>query len=1417
MKKIKRLLLVLVMSLLSLFTVFGAAACGSTGKPNGETADTAIAFKEGVSIPTEVDIYDEVYFRNFIVVNDDADYFLYVSYYDTVNGQQVTNKKQTSLVYQFQMEGEYTFKIEQVLGDKISSVSCTIKVQPQAPEISSPIMGATSVGAVKTYSEIVMMTQVLITPSSLVDKVQFLSYDFESKVEGVENETDVALDASATEFTFAKEGVYTFDVKIENEKGEATAQLSVRNYNEDNYEARVELTYNPQERILNWEAIENATAYRVWVEDRDYVDVTEPSFSFADEMVYPDGEYNLKIAPVFNGTVYKGAAIEKLLPVGRVRTPLILSKDMDIVTWDERYFVEEYYVIEGDKEYCYEGATFEHLVQGAYKVNEQINIQVYGKFDDGTVTETAEIQLVSGDVATTTLSAINAKDGVASGVEAITFGGMDGNTWFLTEWVGQNAPNYGIRVESLSSNWDGSYTIKKDAEGNPYGAEYTPGGMMLTNSSEKSWTDMYLYRGYNTTQYQRGAVGDPDRLGLYRYKKDVHYIQIVGYEAVENSESSDAKITAYLFTIDQAGTLTLVTKTSGTATCATHCLEGGQYARLYGNIVVPLQENNPKEVTFTYAKPATSLDKLIYNISDSYAYKTQLIELCEVTEPEAYEALPNRVLTTISEPPVVNPDDGNEGGGESGGEDEDTIVTPDGDYTELSEKVTLGQIDVDANGAATNVESLVFDNLAGDTWFMVQFTGNNAPNFAVRSTEKFAAWGEATVGNNAGMLITNSSYENQRSLNIYRGTKTDSTTRRIRIDGTMGVGPGNECFVASKNYIMIIGYAQNADVSTSADLTCYIFEIDANGAIKLTFSASATATYAYNALTGTKAVIYGNINVGTAEADDEWNSVSFTYATPANSLYNLMQGVADTYRYKNAIIELLDVTEPPTVGPDGGEGGEGGEVGGEEKPESPYTELSESTTLNKIETDGAGGATNVQSVAFDGLDGDTWFMVQFTGNNAPNFAVRSTEQFATWGEATVGNNAGMFITNSSYENQRSINLYRGSDMNSGTRRARIDGTMGVGIGNECFNASKSYIMIIGYTQNASVTTSADLTCYVFEINEDGTLTLVLEKTATATYAYNALTGSKAVIYGNIGVTDNQLGPDSVTFTYAAPKATLEELIAGVADTYQHKTAIVDLLDLTIGEGGEPDGGEGGESGEDGEEGGETEPSYTELSEATTLNKIETDGAGGATNVQSVAFDGLDGDTWFMVQFTGNNAPNFAVRSTEQFATWGEATVGNNAGMFITNSSYENQRSINLYRGSDMNSGTRRARIDGTMGVGIGNECFNASKSYIMIIGYTQNASVTTSADLTCYVFEINEDGTLTLVLEKTATATYAYNALTGSKAVIYGNIGVTDNQLGPDSVTFTYATPKATLEELIAGVADTYQYKAALKTSLNLS
>ena len=465
--------------------------------------------------------------------------------------------------------------------------------------------------------------------------------------------------------------------------------------------------------------------------------------------------------------------------------------------------------------------------------------------------------------------------------------------------------------------------------------------------------------------------------------------------------------------------------------------------------------------------------------------------------------------------------------------------------------------------------------------------------------------------------------------------------------------------------------------------------------------------------------------------------------------------------------------------------------------------------------------------------GNTWFITQFTGKNAPNYAVRAVQGYSAWdGVYTVWNSQyqktitelGILICNSSEYGGVSMPIYRGSkDFLSSYERGILQASDADGknvLGMRYYNAEKTYIQIVGY-EMIEGTNDANVTVYLYEITDSG-LSLVANVSVRAGSSAHALAGTKAVIYGNAQASANSAGadefglsavnnPDSITFTYAAPANTLAGLINGIEDDYAYKAQLKELLNITD----EGNGEEGGENG--GEEGGETEPSYTELSEATTLNKIETDGAGGATNVQSVAFDGLDGDTWFMVQFTGNNAPNFAVRSTEQFATWGEATVGNNAGMFITNSSYENQRSINLYRGSDMNSGTRRARIDGTMGVGAGNECFDSSKNYIMIIGYTQNASVSTSADVTCYIFEINADGTLTLLINKTATGTYAYNALTGTKAVIYGNIGVTDNQLGPDSVTFTYATPKATLEELIGGVADTYQYKAALKTSLNLS
>ena len=191
-------------------------------------------------------------------------------------------------------------------------------------------------------------------------------------------------------------------------------------------------------------------------------------------------------------------------------------------------------------------------MKGDYAANEEVTVTVVGYFDDGTQTETAEITILYGAVGTITLNKIDAKAGIATDVEYVAFDGFDGNTWFMAEWVGKNAPNYGVRVMDLTSTWDGSYSIKDPA------GEYTPGGILLCNSSERSWTNMTVYRGYNTSSNVRGDAGDGVNLGIYRYKEDTHYIQIAGYEIIEDSETKNAKIISYLFTVDENGTLTLV-------------------------------------------------------------------------------------------------------------------------------------------------------------------------------------------------------------------------------------------------------------------------------------------------------------------------------------------------------------------------------------------------------------------------------------------------------------------------------------------------------------------------------------------------------------------------------------------------------------------------------------------------------------------------------------------------------------------------------------------------------------------------------------------------------------------------------------------------------------------------------------------
>ena len=505
----------------------------------------------------------------------------------------------------------------------------------------------------------------------------------------------------------------------------------------------------------------------------------------------------------------------------------------------------------------------------------------------------------------------------------------------------------------------------------------------------------------------------------------------------------------------------------------------------------------------------------------------------------------------------------------------------------LSEEVTLNKVVADTAGKTADgfvVQYKEFEmGESGNTWFMTQWTGKNAPNYAVRAMQGYSSWdghytawsspAQATITSH-GMMITNSSMYNQIGVGVYRGTSTmdESNGERGNVQGEFVNASGNtqgafgmRYYNAGVTYVQIVGYEMTGDV------TVHLFSVS-DGELSLVASATQTLTAVTNALAGTKAVIYGNAQIiEHANADETAlsaannpDSVTFQYATPANSLTNLLKGVSDYYEYKDDIVTALNITEDVS-----------------QKVEAPkpaeQTALANSATLNSINADKSGNAASVDNVTFDGFSGETWFVTQFTGRNAPNYAVRSYD-FSAWqtSDATAANytggaNSGVIITNSARVNQRTMQIFQGSNTSS-TGRASITGSSGNGPGLEYFTAGQEYIQIVGYSQNATTASSADVAVYNFKVN-NGVATLAFEGTFTGTYCYNAPKGSTAVIYGSIRTytnattdtgTDVSVSGDTVTFSYGQPATSLEGLIKGLDNTYVYKDDLATALSIDIG-------------------------------------------------------------------------------------------------------------------------------------------------------------------------------------------------------------------------------------------------------------
>ena len=1186
MKKIKLFLLVAALTMVGSFT-----ACG----------DSVPTFEFSESVPVSASLYQEINFKNYFEENEDADYKLYVSYTDPVTGEKYEEKELSSMIFRCEKVTTYTFKIERILKGKSTYLTCVIEINPQAPSLTGSQLVKAEKGDTLTFEELWRASQILITPSDLEDDIKFESLDVESVVFGGEDKQDVDV-SSLTSYTFEDEGIYTFTVSAENKTDKATAEIKVQTYNEVWYAQKATISYDEASKVASWEAVADATAYSVWVGDGEAQTITDTTFSFVDSGVYPDGEYVLNVRPIYGDIEYEGAEVSRALYVGYVKDPIAMETNLDGIVWERRPFAVKYIVTEKAASaetattYEYAADVLSHKLQGTYAINDPIVITLEAVFDDNTKTDVATLNTLYGEMGEATLKRIEATSGVASGIEGIAFEmGESGNTWFLVEFEGKNAPNYAVRAQEVFDSWSGVQTIGK-AGGN----EHTPEGMLITNSSEKTTLNVNLWRGTNSKDHSvRGNAGNSGALGMYRYQEGTRYIQIVGYqinldEEGKHTANESVSLITYLFTIGENGALTLVSeKVNENVTWAAHCLTGTK-AIIYGNIneasnVDAKPENSPESVTFKYARPANSLNALLYNICDNYEYKAQLISMCGATEPSE-AVVPNRVPLEKTPSAPVTPDQPETPVDPETPVEPDTPVDPETPVEpdtpvdpeepenaneELSEEVTLNKIDATA-GIAENVGFIEFKGLSGNTWFITEFTGKNSPNYAVRAISGYATWDEDTAANTvkigdvtttkAGILLANSSENQNTNISVYRGTNTGKA-RSGHAGGTPYCGIYR--YADNKHYIQIVGYEiVEGDANNSVIIYSYLFEVKEDGTLVQLGATTGTIANMAHVLTGDTAVIYGNIQDKRDTATDALNpsSVTFRYGTPAESLNKLLWNLSEGYKYRAGLITALNVAKPEPEAP--------------VEPEVPDTpveateELSEEKTLNKINS-ASGVAENVEFVKFEGFSGNTWFITEFTGKNAPNYAVRAVDGYTAWDADAAANTvkiddvtttkAGILLTNSSEYELYNVSVYRGT--NTGKSRGGHAGATAYSCMARLVDG-KHYIQIVGYEIiEGDASNSVTIYSYLFEVKEDGTLVQLGATSNKVANMAHVLTGNTAVIYGNIQYTKDDANktdannPESVTFRYGTPAESLEELINNLNDTYKYKAELKEALEI----------------------------------------------------------------------------------------------------------------------------------------------------------------------------------------------------------------------------------------------------------------
>ena len=230
--------------------------------------------------------------------------------------------------------------------------------------------------------------------------------------------------------------------------------------------------------------------------------------------------------------------------------------------------------------------------------------------------------------------------------------------------------------------------------------------------------------------------------------------------------------------------------------------------------------------------------------------------------------------------------------------------------------MALSSIKTNFVNPVENIETFTIgENMKGNTFVMVEFTGKNAPNFAFRSNYAFSAVRPKGEENNdysaywlsGGLTFWFSHINNRTGFDVGRGICGPNGAIDLKnelMKPENGVAPGMGCFEDDKNYVVIIGYEpEQLDVSTAkTNVTLCILEKNADGTVTAIYKKTASyPSIAHQPDGGGKVVIYPHVITELKSTD-----ITFTYYPAATNISDLLNN--STISCKDAIKEVLEIS-----------------------------------------------------------------------------------------------------------------------------------------------------------------------------------------------------------------------------------------------------------------------------------------------------------------------------------------------------------------------------------------------------------------------------------------------------------------------------------------------------------------------------